>query len=353
MKTRRFKLITLFLILLTLFLTACSVNLKPENNLTIGDSNTLRVHFIDIGQGDCALIQTPGGKNMLIDAGNPGDYDIIADFLDSQQVERLDAVIATHPHSDHIGSMSEIINHYAISDFYAPEATANTATFKKMMQAIEAKGLTITPAQAGTHFTLDDGVEVTMYSPNAGDRYDDANNYSPITRVAYQDVSFLFTGDAEVDNEEEAIANASTNLKSDVLKVGHHGSSTSTSDAFLSIVNPQYAVISVGEGNDYGHPHRETLEKLDGTTLYRTDEDGTVSAISDGQSIHFVTTNDSTMNHSQSNQATEKNYIGNINSKKFHTPDCSGLPQESNRVYFTTRDDAIAKGYSPCGQCKP
>ena len=251
------------------------------------------VYFIDVGQGDCELIRTPDGQNILIDAGTNATGDKLVQYLEQLGVEQIDTLIATHPHEDHIGGMDEVVNAFPIGDVYLPKVadsqTPTTRTYERLLDAIADKGLSITPGRGGMTILDDDGIKLEFLAPNA-DSYADLNSYSIVAKLTCGQKSFLFTGDAESDSEEEML-HAGYDLRSDVLKCGHHGSSTSTSAAFLQAVQPTYAVISCGVGNDYGHPHRETLDKLNdaGVQIYRTDEQDTILAVCDGTDVTFQT----------------------------------------------------------------
>ena len=251
------------------------------------------VYFIDVGQGDCELIRTPDGQNILIDAGTNATGDKLVQYLEQLGVEQIDTLIATHPHEDHIGGMDEVVNAFPIGDVYLPKVadsqTPTTRTYERLLDAIADKGLSITPGRGGITILDDDGIKLEFLAPNA-DSYADLNSYSIVAKLTCGQKSFLFTGDAESDSEEEML-HAGYDLRSDVLKCGHHGSSTSTSAAFLQAVQPTYAVISCGVDNDYGHPHRETLDKLNdaGVQIYRTDEQDTILAVCDGTDVTFQT----------------------------------------------------------------
>lgn len=245
----------------------------------------LEVDFIDVGQADSILVRQ-GEHAMLVDAGNNADASTVVGYLTKQGIKQLDVVVGTHPHEDHIGSLDKVIQSFGIGQVIMPKATTTTKTFADVIAAIKAKGLTITTPVPGNSFKLGDA-SVTILAPNAA-KYDDLNNYSVVLRVVYGGTSFLLTGDAQAVSEAEMLASGRT-LKADVLKVGHHGSVSSTTDAFLAKVAPAYAVISVGKGNDYGHPARSTMQRLKvhGIPVYRTDENGTIAAVSDGKSIKF------------------------------------------------------------------
>ncbi len=277
------KYINFFALLFTILIifSGCApVNTNTSNN--IKDNNLLLVHFIDVGQADSILIQV-NNKNMLIDAGNRGDADSIVSYLQKQGVKKLDYVIATHPHEDHIGGMSDIIKKFPITEFYAPKKTATTKTFENMINALNGKK--IITAKAGVKLNLGDNIEAELLAPNK-DKYEEINNYSAVLKLTYGNNKFLFMGDAEKLSESEILGN-NADVSADVIKVGHHGSSTSSSKDFLDKVSPKIAIISVGKGNDYGHPNKETLDefKKRNYTVYRTDIEGTIVLQSDGKNI--------------------------------------------------------------------
>lgn len=324
---------------------------KPEVKEPSGQTDLtekLEVHFIDVGQADSILVKT-GEKAMLIDAGDSKSADTIKAYLESQGVSKLEYLIGTHPHEDHMGSFADVINNFEVKNIILTEKINTGKYFRRAIEAIENKGLLITKANVGDKYELGDA-EFIILSPSK-DYGDNLNNASIIVRLTYGENSFMFTGDAETAPEKDVVSSG-YELKSDVLKFGHHGSSTSSSDEFLKAVSPTYGVIMCGKDNSYGHPHKETMEKIKkyGITVYRTDEQGNIVATSDGKNI--------TWEIGAVNEPTNENvtFILNVNSKKFHLPSCSGAAKisESNRRDFTgTREKLIADGYSPCGTCKP
>jgi competence protein ComEC len=250
-------------------------------------TTNLEVYFLDVGQGDSEILRY-GNNTMLIDAGTNASTSTLISDIKELGISRFDTVIATHPHEDHIGGLDTVINQFNIGTIYMPKVTTTTKTFLDVLQAIKNKGLTITTPVPGSAFNLGSDT-CTILAPNS-QSYADLNSYSIVLRVVNGNNSFLFTGDAQVDSEMEMLSKGYT-LKSDVLKVGHHGSSTSTSPDFLKAVSPKYAVIEVGAGNDYGHPHQVTLDKLNsaGVKIYRTDLNGIIAVISNGSNISINT----------------------------------------------------------------
>ena len=236
---------------------------------------TLAVHFIDVGQGDSILVRTDEA-DMLIDAGPNSAAETVVAYLSAQGVETLDYVIGTHPHEDHIGGLDAVIRAFDVRQVLMPRLQADTRTFEDVLDAIAEKGLKITAAAAGQSYALGTA-RFTVLSPAEGETYENTNDNSVVLRLEGGGSTFLLMGDAE-QPVEQALLGQGAPLAADVLKVGHHGSSTSTSAAFLAAVQPAYAVIQLGAGNSYGHPHAETLSALAdaGTVVYRNDESGTV-----------------------------------------------------------------------------
>ncbi len=317
------------------------------------------IHFIDVGQADAALVLC-AGKTMLIDGGNVEDSNLIYSYLKKQGITHLDYVVCTHAHEDHVGGLSGALTAATAGNVLAPVTDYNSRAFRNFVAKAADRGCAVTVPTAGDQFMLGDST-VTVLGPLKA--YDDPNNTSIILRIVYGSTSFLFTGDMETLAEQDLL-DAGVTLRSTVLKVGHHGSDTSTSYRFLREVAPTYGVISVGTDNQYDHPNDTVLSRLRDAdvTLYRTDLQGDVICTSDGERVSFTTaknngtvTNPTESDRTESDTAavTEYAYIGNLNTKKFHAPDCRNLPDEINRIWFTTREEAVSAGYSPCGNCDP
>jgi competence protein ComEC len=284
------KNIALLVIVLAFFNWSVVWGFKQNTVIAPGGTITgkaMAVFFVDVGQADCIFIHTPTNLNVLIDAGNREDYPAIRRFLQAQNVARLDVVVATHPHEDHIGSMEEIIRNFQIGKIYMPKVSTNTRTFEGLLQAIRLKGLKINIARAGVKMDLGPGLMSEFIAPN-NDYYDDLNNYSGVIKLSYHKVALLLTGDAERISEKEMLERG-YDLKADILKVGHHGSNSSSGAAFLKRVAPSIAIISVGVDNPYHHPGLATLKRLAriGAQIYRTDRDGTLRLLTDGDKIEI------------------------------------------------------------------
>lgn len=277
---------TILILILTLLYCLQFTSLYNKTN---SNSNYLTVYFIDVGQGDCILVNV-NDYNLLIDSGPSSARKTLLDYLDTLSISRLDYVIATHPHEDHIGNMDALIRKYHIGKFLAPKVTSSTLTFENMVTALNDKNLKISVISTGSNsINLGKEASIMFYTLPNTNIYDELNLYSPIIKLTYKNISFLFTGDAELENEEFLIKNE-INLKSDILKIGHHGSSSSTCEAFLNSVNPKVAIISVGSNNKYGHPAASTLNLLKKyhAKIYRTDLLGNIIIKSDGSSFSVL-----------------------------------------------------------------
>ena len=253
-----------------------------QGTVAITPGEELKVHFLDVGQGDSIFIELPTNETILIDASIKDASDKIINYLKEEKVSKIDYVFATHPHSDHIGGMSAVIKAFDIGQIYMPKAVTTTKTYENLLLTIKDKNLKIKTAKAGNTIIDTDDLKLVVLAPNQ-DSYESLNNYSIVLKLTYKEKSFLFMGDAETLSEKEITGD----VEADVLKVGHHGSRTSTSQAFLNKVNPSYAVISVGLNNDYKHPHQEVLDRLEkkNIKIYRTDQNGDIIFTTDGYNI--------------------------------------------------------------------
>ncbi|WP_103109465.1 MBL fold metallo-hydrolase [Brevibacillus reuszeri] len=242
------------------------------------------VHYIDVGQGASQLIIGPSGKTILIDAGNNDKEKVVTDYLKKQGVKKIDILLGTHPDADHTGGLDAVIRTFDIGKIYMPRVQANTKTFESVLTEIAKKGLKVSTAKAGLTLEWEPDVTIKMIAPIG--TYPDANDMSAVIQLTYGTTSFLFTGDAEVESEKDMVQ-SQVNLNSDVLLVGHHGSKTSTSEAFLNRVNPTYAIIQSGKENKYGHPTNVVLDRLakKGIKIYRNDEQGNIVFSSNGKEI--------------------------------------------------------------------
>lgn len=275
---------TLLCILIVIISIGIAISYKSTMKTSLNLENNMVTHFIDVGQGDCILIQV-NNKNLLIDSGTSDSKEKLVRYLKNNNITKLDYVVATHPHDDHIGGMFSVIKTFQVDNFYAPKVTASTQSFEDMIVALKRKNLKINIAKPNVVLDLGPNTSCVMLSPNKTN-YKDINNYSCAIKVSYKNSTYLFTGDIEKLAEEELLNNH-YNLEAQVLKVAHHGSNSSSSGEFLNSVSPQIAVISCGASNSYGHPNKETIDKLKklNCTVYRTDLENNIILISDGTNI--------------------------------------------------------------------
>ena len=346
----------LCVVLILLLLTGCSFTDKiatvPSTGAPTVSGQVLQVHFIDVGQADCALLEY-AGEYMLIDGGNKEDGSLVVSYLQQQGVEELEAVVCTHAHEDHVGGLPSVLAVYPTKAVYAPTKTYSSNIFDDFVYYTDQQGLEITIPAPGDTISFGDAT-VTVLGPVQS--YAETNDTSIVLKVAYGETSFLFTGDMETAAENDMLDywGERFDWHVDVLKVGHHGSDTSTGYRFLNAVMPDYGVISVGEGNSYGHPCEVPLSRLSdaGVIVYRTDKLGHIIATSDAKTVTFTWGNQNAQPDDVTpGEPVEQTFIGNINSKKFHTPECSNLPKEENQIRFNSYQEAIDAGYTPCGNC--
>lgn len=331
----------------------------------------MEVHFIDVGQGDSTLI-TCDGHAMLIDAGDYSKGTAIQNYLQKQKVTKLDYLILTHPDSDHIGGAPVIITKFEIDKVFVSNYEKDNKTYLKLIQALDNKRLKYTTPKVGTQYTLGTA-KITILAPNG--EYDNPNDASVALMIQNGENKFLFTGDAGEDAERDMLE-TDIGLSADVLKAGHHGSRTSTSGKFFEAVSPSCAVISCGEDNSYGHPHAETLNtfRMNGVKVYRTDEDGTIVAVSDGKKVTFNVPASETWKAGEPNgngsvweapsvkesqqeaakaEASGTTYVLNTKTKKFHKTSCNSLPTANRKDSTESRESIVAQGYQPCKRCNP
>ncbi len=258
-----------------------SINELEETTI---NNESLDVYFIDVGQADSILLKS-GDHNMLIDAGNNEDGTKLVSYLKSINVDSFDYVFASHAHEDHIGGMDDVINNFKINKFFMPDVLTTTKTFEDVLDALEVNNLGYDVVAKGDEFKFFGATVKIIY---VGDESDDLNDTSIVIKVIYGNTSFLFTGDATSKVERKLLKE---DLRSDVLKVAHHGSNYSSSSEFLDVVAPSYAIISVGKNNSYKHPSLSTIDKLNkrNVKIYRTDLDGTIIVSSNGNDISFKT----------------------------------------------------------------
>ncbi len=286
MKAKK-SLIVFLVLTISILLISCGKNAQVNNpsNSTVKTEtlDDIKIHYIDVGQGDSELIQIDG-KNILIDAGTSDKKAL--EYIKSAGATKLDYVIATHPHKDHIGSMDNVIDNFNIGTFYAPEVSTTTNAYENIINALDSKNIKITVPKVGDQIIIGNAV-ITFLAPGS-DTYEDLNNYSIVVKLKYGNNSFIFMGDAQALSENEILTRL-LDVQADVLKIGQHGSDTSTSQEFLNKVNPKYAVISCGKDDSNQHPNQKTIEKLNAKNIeiFRTDLNGNIVATSNGKDITF------------------------------------------------------------------
>lgn len=342
-------------------------------------NSSFEVHYIDVGQADASLVLCDGAA-MLIDGGNSADSSLIYSYLKSRAIDHLDYIVCTHAQEDHAGGLSGALNYATVDVALCPVTDDDNAAFQDFVKFLGQQSVSITVPTPGDSYALGSAT-IQVLGPISMDE-DEPNNTSIVLRVVYGETSFLFTGDAEREEEQE-ILDAGYMVQSTVLKIGHHGSSSSTSYRFLREVMPLYAVIHVGADNSYGHPTDEVLSRLRDADVkvYRTDLQGSVICTSDGSNVEFTVERNANIDtlapptpvpeptaaivapvvpfpegdgNFDAPAGTE--YVLNTNTLIFHCPDCKSVKKmkDKNKQYFTgTREEVLSMGYSPCGNCKP
>ncbi len=330
---------------------------EDEPVATIPAGSSFSITFLEVGQGDAAMVQCDG-RYMLVDGGDASASSLMYSYCKNNGIENLDYLVATHPDTDHTGGISGVLQVTSVGRAFCSVTEASQKSFNSMVRYLGNQGVSLEVPSAGDTWQLG-SASVQVVGPVVPG--DESNDKSLMLRIDYGSTSFLLTGDAS-DDEERNSVNAGYSLDCDVLKVAHHGSAHSSCYAFLRAVMPTYSVISVGADNSYGHPTDEALSRLRdcGTTVYRTDLQGDIVAVSDGTTVTMTVEKNPTADTliapgaaAAAQALSTEGYIGNMNSHKFHLPTCRTLPKEKNRTYFATRQDAIDAGYTPCGNCNP
>ena len=336
------------------------VEVAPGVTSTYG---LMRVHFIDVGQADSTFIELGNGQTMLIDAGRSGGD--VVDYIRNLQYETIDYVVASHPHDDHIGGMVTVLNSFNVGKMYMPKQAHTISAFTNMLDVIENKGINLYTAKAGTNILSSGNINIDVLAPFS-ESNSNLNNVSAVVRITYGKTVMLFTGDAEQIIENQLL---NSGIDADVLKVGHHGAGSASSSSFIKAVSPNIAVISVGEGNSYGHPHADTLAILNevGANIYRTDEQGTIVVTADQNKKITVDKKASTVKENappvvvqtptekvEENQPPVSDNQSQVvyrtrTGKKYHRSGCSYLKSKIE----TTVSEAQAMGLGPCSKCNP
>ena len=381
MKNKKFFLISLISIfsILIFLLSAFIIPFDFENiDSVINQSesvSTLTVHFIDVGQGDSVLIQTPEGNTMLIDGGPRENGASLVSYLKKQGVTKINVMVATHPHEDHIGGLISVINSFQVDNIIDSGVSHTTKTYKNYLTTIQSKNINFVNWSLGQQFDFGKNIDFTIVGPTTKSS-SELNDSSIVIYFKYNKNTFLFTGDAE-SIEEGKIVSSGANINADVLKVGHHGSDSSCCLKFLKAVSPSIAIISCGKSNSYGHPNDITLKNLTtiGAKIYRTDITGNIVIECDGNSLTVSSGKPYTYIETKATETTQETdttettvietieeepaetgaYVGSIKSDVFHSPNCSYVKKilPKNIIWFVSREDAFAHGYRPCKRCNP
>ncbi len=329
------------------------------------DNRKIKSHHINVGQADCEFIELPSGKTMLIDAGNSHDGNTIVSYIKGLNYNKIDYVVGTHPHADHIGGMATVLNNFEIGTLYIPEKSHTSQVFENMLNAIEDNNITLIPAKSGVNIFKDGNLQADILAP-VGSSYSDLNEWSAVVKITYGKTELLYMGDATSRNESEIISSGAS-VEADILKVGHHGSETSSSSSFIRAVSPKHAVISCGINNQYGHPDSSTLAVLNsnGAKIYRTDEVGTIIITADSEENISIDKKASNIKENappsqsikeeaeQERPSTTENQSVTVyrtkTGKKYHRDGCSYL---KSRIE-TTVAEAASMGLTPCSRCQP
>ena len=341
---------------------------SQDSSNTPVSAGQMEIHFLDVGQGLSILVMSED-EVLIYDGGDQNYSAYVISYLKKQGVDKIDYLISSHYDSDHVSGLIGCLYAFPVETVIGADYVHNSRLYESFQSAVANQGLTVNHPEVGTTYHFGSGT-FTILSPDT--TYNDSNNNSIAIKLTNGEDNFIFMGDAEYESES-AMINSGIDLSCDVLCLGHHGSASSTSWDFLQASVPDFGVLSCGADNAHGHPHEETMEKLSSMEIpvFRTDIQGTVTAISDGTSItwnvppcndyssgeetEFTGNKDSEI-IGETENTDESTYILNISTRKFHLPDCSSIPKmsDSNKEEFTgTRDEVVNMGYEPCGNCKP
>ena len=303
------KIRIIFLTCLCLLVVGCAnpfVENDDKTSVSTFSGDILRVNYIDVGQGDSIFIQLPNHETMLIDAGEAYKSDNVINYLNNLGITKIDYVVGTHPHTDHIGGLESVVNTFDIGSIYMPNAISTSKTYEDLLTTISNKGLKVKTAKSGVVVLNEDNLKLEFIAPNS-DSYSNLNNYSAVLKLTYLDNTFLFMGDAETLSEDEI----TSDIKADVIKVGHHGSDSSSGIEFVKKVSPEYAIIMVGEGNSYNHPYQSIIDRYEsvGAKVLRTDLDGNIVCDSDGVDVTCKGDKDSSSDSSSSTTSSNINLV--------------------------------------------
>ena len=333
-----------------MLLNGCSEAAAPVS--TASSNDPIDIYMVDVGQAD-AMVLTSGDMVMVIDGGNVDDGDRMVHVLDTLAIDHVDYMIATHPHEDHIGGLQDILEHYPVDVVYTPVRDDSAKVFEIFMEHVTDNGAEVIVPKNGQ--TIDfNGATIFMYHYPI-DPDEDKNNESIVTQLSTGNTTAYFMADAEVE-VEQALLNDGYIHHADLIKIGHHGSYTSTSESLIKAMDPSIALISCGLDNDYGYPHDETMETLSNAdiTTYRTDLDGDIHCVMDGSTTvcqPYEGFGISLEKYEPPLIEYEAYYIGNTNSHVVHSPSCENLPSEKNQIIFESLQQAYDYGYHDCGNC--
>jgi len=350
---------TAFKFVLVLSCLLCAPLGLAQTSTDTQNPGHLVVSFIDVGQGDSILVEFPNDEVMLVDAGPTEMGQTVVRYLRSREIDNIDILVATHPHDDHIGGMLDVLGAFSIGKVWDSGYNHGSQAQENFLALIQSKGIQFGTPRAGFFQEIGDA-RIEILAPGEfllSGTDSDPNNNSIVMLVTYGGISFLLTGDMQ--GEERQTRDSWPECT--VLKVAHHGSANGTDANFLTAVSPEVAVVSYGLDNSYGHPAQETrnLLRQNGCAVKSTASNGTITISTDGKTFEITTTRGPAVTTTvaptppTSSGGGSGNYIGNRNSHIFHRPSCSYLPNLENRIYFSTRESAIAAGYQPCQRCNP